>query len=68
MILQLNPPLPMFTEKGTGLAHFMIDYGIEHHLMWVIVMDVDGSIWTVENPKVRMQFNQTIGRINIENK
>lgn len=63
MILQLSPTLPVWTDKGTGQAHFLIDYGIEHHLMWVIVMDADGAIWTIENPKVKVQFNPTIGRI-----
>jgi hypothetical protein len=63
MILQLKPPLPMICEKGTGMAHFLIDYGMEHHLYWTIFLDSDGSSWTLPNTKVKMQFNQTIGRI-----
>ena len=38
MITQLNPPLPMQTPKGDGLAHFVIDYGPESDLLWVIFM------------------------------
>ena len=62
MITQLNPPLPMETSKGGGWAHFVIDYGAETALLWVVFMDVDGACWTVPNPEVRMSFNWTIGR------
>jgi hypothetical protein len=62
MILQLNPPIPMITPKGKGLAWAMIDYGIEHHLMWVVAIDVTGEIWTFSNSEVRAQKNITIGR------
>jgi hypothetical protein len=62
MITQLNPPLPMETPKGAGWAHFMIDYGPESALLWVVFMDADGACWTVPNPEVRMGFNWTMGR------
>ena len=62
MILQLDPPLPMETSRGAGLAHFMIDYGPESHLMWVVFMNADGACWTVPNPEVRMQANWSMQR------
>jgi hypothetical protein len=62
MITQLNPPLALDTVKGQGWAHFVIDYGPEHDLMWVVFMDKDGACWTVPNPEVRLQFNWTMGR------
>jgi hypothetical protein len=62
MILQLDPPLPMTTPRGPGLAHFLIDYGPETHLHWVVFLDQDGACWTVPNPEVRMQANWTLGR------
>ncbi len=63
MMLQLDPPLPVFvTDRGTGYAHFIIDYSCEMHLYWVVFMDNSGECWTVENPKVRMQNNPTLGR------
>jgi hypothetical protein len=62
MITQLNPPLPMETSKGGGWAHFVIDYGPETALLWVVFMDTDGACWTVPNPEVRMSFNWTMGR------
>jgi hypothetical protein len=62
MITQLNPPLPLDTPKGAGLAHFVIDYGPEADLLWVVFMDKDGACWTVPNPEIRMQSNWTMGR------
>ncbi|WP_376099505.1 hypothetical protein ACE7GA_11540 [Roseomonas sp. CCTCC AB2023176] len=62
MILQLDPPLPMDTVRGAGLAHFLIDYGPETHLMWVVFLDADGACWTVPNPEVRMQPNWSLQR------
>ena len=59
---QLNPPLPMTTPHGPGLAHFLMDYGAESHLMWVVFMDADGACWTVPNPEVRMAPNWSFGR------
>jgi hypothetical protein len=62
MITQLNPPLPLETSKGGGWAHFVIDYGPEAALLWVVFMDADGACWTVPNAEVRMSFNWTLGR------
>ncbi|MDP2408989.1 MAG: hypothetical protein Q8M26_01755 [Pseudolabrys sp.] len=62
MITQLDPPLPLETAKGAGLAHFVIDYGPEADLMWVVFMDSDGACWTVPNPEIRMSMNWSMGR------
>ena len=62
MLTQLNPPLPLETSKGAGWAHFVIDYGPEAALLWVVFMDADGACWTVPNAEVRMSFNWTMGR------
>lgn len=62
MMMQLNPPLPLETSKGPGWAHFVIDYGQEGALLWVVFMDADGACWTVPNPEVRMTHNWTMGR------
>jgi hypothetical protein len=60
---QLNPTLPVeVIGKGKGYAIAVIDYGQEHHLMWVVVTDDGGEIWTVPNPQVRVQNNWTMGR------
>ena len=66
MILQLNPTMPMLTPKGPALAHFLIDYGEEHHLMWVCIQDGTGEIWTWPNTQIKAQTNITFGRPKIE--
>ena len=50
---QLNPPLPLETSKGPGWAHFVIDYGQESALLWVVFLDVDGACWTVPNSALK---------------
>jgi hypothetical protein len=62
-LTQLNPTLPMTVEgKGSGYAVAVIDYGPEHHLIWVVAIDATGEIWSASNPQVRMQSNWTMGR------
>lgn len=62
MLLQLNPPLPLNTPRGKALAHVLIDYGAEHHLLWVCALDNGGEIWTYPNPQVRFQENISMNR------
>lgn len=62
-MLQLNPPLELDTPKGLGLAWFVTDYGFEHNLMWTVVINDTGEIWTFENPQVRATKNITMGRL-----
>lgn len=63
MILQLNPPIELETPKGKGLAWFVIDYGVEHNLMYTVAINETGEIWTFPNPEVRATKNITMGRI-----
>ncbi|KLE35904.1 hypothetical protein [Aurantiacibacter luteus] len=63
MFTQLNPPIPLHVlDKGDGQAVAIIDYGPEHHLVWVTAIDATGEIWCAPNPQVRMQGNWTMGR------
>jgi hypothetical protein len=62
MITQLDPPLPLHTPKGSGWAHFVLDYGTETDLVWVVFLNKDGSCWSIPNPEVRMTWNWTMGR------
>ena len=62
MLTQLNPPLPVDTPQGKGYAFAVIDYGMEHHLLWVVTMDSNGEVWTVANPELRVRSNWTMGR------
>jgi hypothetical protein len=61
-VTQLNPPIPLMTPKGRAVAHFLIDYGVEHDLMWVCFQDDTGECWTWENAYIRARTNETIGR------
>ena len=63
MILQLDPTIPLNTPKGKGFAHLLIDMGQEHHLLWVVFLDLSGECWTFPNPEVRLQPNVTMGRL-----
>ena len=66
MILQLNPPLPVYcVGRGTGRAHLVIDYGPEEHLLWTVILDDGGAIWTLPNPLVRGQINASMGRTGL---
>ena len=60
--LQLNPTIPVETPKGRGEAVGWIDYGPEHHLMWIVFLDAGGQCWTFENPQIRGCANPTMGR------
>ena len=62
MLTQLDPPLPLETPKGPGLAHFVIDYGPESHLLWVVFLDEGGACWTIPNPEIRIQSNWSLRR------
>lgn len=66
-ITQLNPPIPMITPKGEGLALALIDYGIDFDLMWIVAINKTGEIWTFKNPEVRAVKNITIGRTYVPN-
>jgi hypothetical protein len=61
-ILQLNPPIPLVTPQGKALAHFLIDYGPEHDLLWVCFQD-NGQCWTWRNQDIRAETNITFGRL-----
>jgi hypothetical protein len=50
------------TSKGSGWAHFVIDYGPEGALLLVVFMDEDGACWTIPNAEVRMSYHWTMGR------
>jgi hypothetical protein len=63
MMIQLNPPIPVNTPKGSALAHFLVDYGIEHNFNWVCFQDETGECWTWSNSDIRAQKNITYGRL-----
>jgi hypothetical protein len=62
MLLQLDPPVPVETPKGKGLAHVLIDYGLEIDLVWIVFIDESRECWSFRNRDVRGQANITFGR------
>lgn len=68
MIVQLNPPIELDTPKGKGLAWFLIDYGVEHNLMWTVAIHETGEIWTFSNPSIKATKNITMGRLISDSK
>jgi hypothetical protein len=63
MLLQLDPPIPVETPKGKALAQVLIDYGPEHHLLWVCFQTETGECWTWPNRDIRAESNPTFGRL-----
>ena len=64
MMIQLNPPIPVDTPKGSALAQVLVDYGIEHNINWECFQDDTGECWTWPNSKIRAQKNITYGRLD----
>ena len=58
---RIDPPLPLDTPRGPAWAHFLIDYGSEHHLLWVCFLSDTGECWAFANPDIRLQPNPTLG-------
>jgi hypothetical protein len=63
MITQLNPPIPVVTPRGKGFAHMVIDYGVEHNLLFVVFQNDTGECWSWRNQDIRAQNNITMSRV-----
>jgi hypothetical protein len=65
-LLQLDPALPVLIKQKEawvkGMAHVLIDYGMEYDILWVVFADESRECWTVANKNVRAQENITAGR------
>lgn len=62
MITRIDPAMPLISPKGSCVAHFLIDNGIETDLLWVTFLDRTGECWTWSNKDIRAQKNITTGR------
>lgn len=62
MLLRLDPPIPIDTPKGPGLAYFLRDYSADHDDFWTVAIDATGEFWTFSNRDVRAVKNFTMGR------
>ena len=61
-LIQLDPPLVLYTPKGKAICHFLIAYGFEHDLYWVCFQHETGQCWTWNNKDIRIDNNSTAGR------
>jgi hypothetical protein len=52
----------MRTPIGKGMAQMVIDYGVEHDLLWIVFQNDTGECWAWVNKEIRAQNNITIGR------
>jgi hypothetical protein len=67
--LRLDPSIPVVygrlvdgeIRQYKGRAIVMIDYSEDQHILWTIVDDATGQIWTIRNAMVRVQGNESIG-------
>lgn len=72
MIQQLNPQIPVIVlrekgdrkdaPQGSGQCIAWMDYGPEHDLMWLVLMDNGGEPWLVPNWRIRGMKNYTLNR------
>lgn len=62
-MIQLNPPIPCYIPslKIEGWIHFIIDYGVESNIYFLILTD-NGDFVTLDNTKVKGQYNRTLNR------
>lgn len=58
---KIEPPIYIYGSKGGGWAHWIIDYGLENSLYWVIVNDL-GQVWRLPNEQVRFGKNFSMER------
>jgi hypothetical protein len=69
MILQLDPPIPVFVVEGWGGpggeadCFAWVDYSQEHFTLWKVAMRVGGAVFDVPQSHVRAQFNISMGRL-----
>ncbi len=52
--------VPVTTPFGPGFAMAVIDYGQEHHLLWVVALDSNGEVRVVANPDIRVRPNESM--------
>lgn len=61
VVLQLDPTIPLDSPRGPCFAHFLIDMGQEHNLLFVCFINKTGECWTFEARHIRMARNETMG-------
>lgn len=60
MMLQLNPTIPLDTPHGKAMAHWLIDYGSEHYVLFGCFIDESRECRIYRNDQVKIQNNETM--------
>lgn len=60
-IIQLSPPLWVYTPLGEGWALFLIDYGMNHNTCWVVALNKTRRMKHFDSNDIRLAENQTYG-------
>lgn len=63
MIHEIKQLIWLETPKGQGVAKFLIDYGVESDLYWVVFITDTSECWTFANYDVKISNNVTLGRV-----
>lgn len=67
MILQLNPPIPIFSvpHQEEGWAYLVMEYSQEDYLYFLFSLDSTGELWVLPNTDLRVTKNFTQHRASI---
>ena len=68
VISRCDPPLPVLTPLGAGLAHWRIERGIEmptFYEVWISEGDASGQIWEFPQHVLTAPVNVTVGRTKV---
>jgi hypothetical protein len=64
-LTQLDPTIPVIVTSSLnakGRALGRVDYGEDHHIIWIVALDLNGEIWHVPNPEIRLDKNWSMQR------
>ncbi len=61
-MLQLNPPIPVWTAKGPGFAYGWLDYSQDHDTLWKVCINSTGEFWDLPQSEVRGIENKSMKR------
>lgn len=57
--IQCNPPVPVETIHGPGMALFLIDYGHHWNTVWIVALKETREIKHYDSNDVRLSVNYT---------
>jgi hypothetical protein len=60
MIHEVRNVLFVNTPHGLGQVLFVLDYGVHHNTVWVVVLKSDGSIKHYDSNHIKVERNFTL--------